>query len=162
MRDQSHFCDLHHSSGQHRIPNPLSKVRDRTYNLMVPNWICWPLNHDGNSINPHPYGYQPGLLLLIHNGNSPPLPCSHPLLSGFSSSFASWVLPTGPGSPHALLSSSFLYFLFSWINKLEALTGSHPGMGWGSEGKENTAARFELILLPALRSVAFAPAVKLQ
>ena len=24
----SHICDLHHSSGQHRIPDPLSKVRD--------------------------------------------------------------------------------------------------------------------------------------
>ena len=31
--------DLHHSSRQRRIVNPLSKARDRTYNLMVPSWI---------------------------------------------------------------------------------------------------------------------------
>ena len=28
--DPSHVCDLHHSSQQRRILNPLSKVRDRT------------------------------------------------------------------------------------------------------------------------------------
>ena len=33
------ICDLHHSSQQHRILNPLSKARDRTHNLMVPSWI---------------------------------------------------------------------------------------------------------------------------
>ena len=27
---QSSICDLHHSSGQHQILNPLSKARDRT------------------------------------------------------------------------------------------------------------------------------------
>ena len=26
--DPSHICDLHHSSGQHWIPNPLNKARD--------------------------------------------------------------------------------------------------------------------------------------
>ena len=34
--DPSHICDLHHSSQQHRILNPLSKARDQTHNLMVP------------------------------------------------------------------------------------------------------------------------------
>ena len=29
-QDLSHICDLHHSSGQHRILNPLSEARDRT------------------------------------------------------------------------------------------------------------------------------------
>ena len=29
---------LRHSSRQHRIPNPLSEARDRTHNLMVPQW----------------------------------------------------------------------------------------------------------------------------
>ena len=33
--DPSHVCDLHHSSRQHRIPNPLSEARHRTCNLMV-------------------------------------------------------------------------------------------------------------------------------
>ena len=33
--DPSSVCDLHHSSGQRWILNPLSKARDRTRNLMV-------------------------------------------------------------------------------------------------------------------------------
>jgi len=32
--DLSHVCDLHHSSGQHQILNPLSKARDRSQVLM--------------------------------------------------------------------------------------------------------------------------------
>ena len=32
-------ADLHHSSRQRRIPNPLSEARDRTHNLMVPSRI---------------------------------------------------------------------------------------------------------------------------
>ena len=42
MSDPSQICDLHHSSWQHEILNPLSKVRDRTYNLMVPSQIVSP------------------------------------------------------------------------------------------------------------------------
>ena len=38
-QDSSHICDLHHSSRQHQIPNPLSEARDWTYNLMVPSRI---------------------------------------------------------------------------------------------------------------------------
>ena len=38
-RDPSHVSNLHHSSWQHRIVNPLSKARDRTHNLMVPSRI---------------------------------------------------------------------------------------------------------------------------
>ena len=37
--DPSHVCELHHSSRQHRILNPLSGARDRTFNLTVPSWI---------------------------------------------------------------------------------------------------------------------------
>ena len=37
--DLSHVCDLHHSSWQHWILNPLSKARDQTRHLMVPSWI---------------------------------------------------------------------------------------------------------------------------
>ena len=36
-QDPSHVCDLHHSSQQRQILNPLSKARDRTRNLMVPS-----------------------------------------------------------------------------------------------------------------------------
>ena len=37
--DQSHICDLHHSSWQHWVLNLLSKAGDQTLNLMVPSWI---------------------------------------------------------------------------------------------------------------------------
>ena len=37
--DPSCVCNLHHSSQQRRILSPLSKVRDRTHNLMVPSQI---------------------------------------------------------------------------------------------------------------------------
>ena len=37
--DVSHLCDLHHSSWQHWILNPLSEPRDRTCNLMIPSRI---------------------------------------------------------------------------------------------------------------------------
>ena len=39
MPDLSRVCDLHHSSQQGWILNPLSKARDHTHNLMVPSWI---------------------------------------------------------------------------------------------------------------------------
>ena len=35
-RHPSRVCNLHHSSWQHHILNPLSKARDRTHHLMVP------------------------------------------------------------------------------------------------------------------------------
>ena len=37
--DSSHVCDINHSSQQCQILNPLSEARDRTPNLMVPNWF---------------------------------------------------------------------------------------------------------------------------
>ena len=37
--DQSCICDLHHSSQQGQILNPLNKARDQTRNLMVPSQI---------------------------------------------------------------------------------------------------------------------------
>ena len=37
--DSSPICNLHHSSWQDRILNPLSEAMDRTRNLMVPSWI---------------------------------------------------------------------------------------------------------------------------
>ena len=35
MQDLSHICDLHHSSLQCQILNPLSEARDQTHSLMV-------------------------------------------------------------------------------------------------------------------------------
>ena len=41
MPDPSHACDLHHSSRQHRIPNPLSEARDQTCILIDTIQICF-------------------------------------------------------------------------------------------------------------------------
>ena len=41
MPDPSQVCDLHYSSWPHRILNPLSKARDRTYNLTVTSRILF-------------------------------------------------------------------------------------------------------------------------
>ena len=40
MEDLSLICNLHHSSQQLRILNPLSKARDWTHILMDTSWIC--------------------------------------------------------------------------------------------------------------------------
>ena len=42
-QDPSSICDLHHSSLQCQILNPLSKARDQTHSLMVLSQIrfCW-------------------------------------------------------------------------------------------------------------------------
>ena len=39
--DPSHVCDLHSSSWQCQILNPLNKARDQTCNLLVPGWISF-------------------------------------------------------------------------------------------------------------------------
>ena len=39
--DPSHVCDLHHSSWQCRILNPLSKARNWTCVLMDTSWVCF-------------------------------------------------------------------------------------------------------------------------
>ena len=41
MPDPSLICNLHHSSWQHWIFNPLSKARDWACVLMNTNWICF-------------------------------------------------------------------------------------------------------------------------
>ena len=39
-QDLSHICNLHHSSQQCQILNPLSEARDQTRILMDPSQIC--------------------------------------------------------------------------------------------------------------------------
>ena len=41
MWGPSHICNLHHSSRQHWILNPLSKARDRTHVLVETSWILF-------------------------------------------------------------------------------------------------------------------------
>ena len=38
-QDPSHICDLHHSSQQRRILNPLSEARDQIHILMDSGWV---------------------------------------------------------------------------------------------------------------------------
>ena len=51
MQDPSCICDLHHSSQQRWILNPLSKVRKWTCILMDPSRVRSPLSHEGNSLS---------------------------------------------------------------------------------------------------------------
>ena len=44
----SHICDLHHSSWQRQILNPLSGARDQTCILMGTSWVLNPLSYNGN------------------------------------------------------------------------------------------------------------------
>ena len=55
--DPSHVCDLHHSSRQHQILNPLSEARDLTCNLMVPSWIRFLCPTMGTPYNLFFWGY---------------------------------------------------------------------------------------------------------
>ena len=41
MTDPSRVCDLHHSSRQHQILNPLSEARDQTRILMDPSQVSY-------------------------------------------------------------------------------------------------------------------------
>ena len=51
MKDLSHVCDLHHSSRQRQLLNPLSEARDRTLILMDTSWVYNLLSHKGTSFN---------------------------------------------------------------------------------------------------------------
>ena len=52
MPDLSCVYDLHHSSQQGRILNPLSEARDRTHNLMVPSQIRFHCSMTGTPLSP--------------------------------------------------------------------------------------------------------------
>ena len=46
-QDLSHVCNLHYSSRQHWILNPLGEARDLTHNLMIPSQIHFPCSMKG-------------------------------------------------------------------------------------------------------------------
>ena len=50
--DPSHICDLHHSTQQRWIFNPLSEARDQAHSFMDTSQIRNPLSHSGNSQKP--------------------------------------------------------------------------------------------------------------
>ena len=50
-QEPSHVCDLHCSSQQHQIFNPLSEVRDGTCILMDTGQVRNLLSHNGNSLS---------------------------------------------------------------------------------------------------------------
>ena len=50
--DAGRVCDLHHGSQQRRIPDPLSKARDPTRNLMDTSWICFRCATAGTPLHP--------------------------------------------------------------------------------------------------------------
>ena len=49
MPDLSHICDLHCSSRQHWILNPLREARDQTHILRDTSWALNPVSHKRNS-----------------------------------------------------------------------------------------------------------------
>ena len=55
MPDPSRVCDLHHSSQQCWILNPLSRARDGTRILRL-GWVPNLLSHNGNSRIYYPHG----------------------------------------------------------------------------------------------------------
>ena len=52
-QDPSHIFDLHHSSRQHQILNPLSEARDQTRILMVPSQIRFCCTLTGTPVSLH-------------------------------------------------------------------------------------------------------------
>ena len=48
-QDPSHVCDLHHSSQQCQILNPLSEAKDGTHLRMDTGWVHDLLSHNSNS-----------------------------------------------------------------------------------------------------------------
>ena len=48
-QDSSSVCDLHHSSWQSQLLNPLSEARNQTSILMDTSWILNPVSHNRNS-----------------------------------------------------------------------------------------------------------------
>ena len=61
MPELSHICDLHHSSWEHQILNPLIEARNRTPILMDTSWVLYCLATTGT-----PYVWYLMCLLFCH------------------------------------------------------------------------------------------------
>ena len=93
----SHICDLHHHSGQHQIPNPLSEARDQTRILMDGSQVCHLLNHNGNP-------YIPFLILfsiMVYSKRLDTAPCAVHRLSNLNV-IVSIYEPQTPSPSHSL------------------------------------------------------------
>ena len=64
--DLSRVCDLHHSSWQCRILNPLSRARDQTCILMDTSWICYCWAALGTP-SPHYFSCVTAFPLFLHS-----------------------------------------------------------------------------------------------
>ena len=66
-------CNVHHSSRQRQLLNPLSQARDWTHNLMVPSWIHFccammetPIQYVLNNLNRYvPYTFKTSFFIYI-------------------------------------------------------------------------------------------------
>ena len=67
--DPSHVWNLPHSSQQCQIPNPLSKVRDRTGILIDTSWICFHSATTGTPVNVYSKYLLPTLRVSTHFRN---------------------------------------------------------------------------------------------
>ena len=52
-QDPSCVCNLHHSSWQHRIRDPMSEARDRNHTLMETSWVCFCCATTGTPVSLH-------------------------------------------------------------------------------------------------------------
>ena len=93
----SHICDLHHSSQQRRILNPLNKAGDRTCILMDSSQVLNPLSHSRNSLK---LG-----LVSSHQSTNLKKPCPPAVSWGLDTNFC---LPDGHFSILACVSSRAL------------------------------------------------------
>ena len=91
-QDPSHICDLHHSSWQHQIPDPLSEARDQTCILMDTSQICFCCATTGTPSSV--------IVIIVSHGFGVPWAQQHISQSGVSHVFAGrWLGPETSWSP---------------------------------------------------------------
>ena len=116
--DLSHICDLHHSSWQCRIPNPLSKGRNRTCILTDSSQICFRWATMGTpSQHFQTLGFSPTLAEILELER-----CSTIVLfPGKPTNIQAWFFP--PALNRYLLNkwslcNSIFYFSFSFLSHI--------------------------------------------